>query len=121
MEKLNVRVEKVEDNWIFVKIARKRKPRMMVALEYDDGSIMLQGDNTIFLIDLAKKVDGGYVARYNSRGSTFAHLNKMFGARDVVVPEEFVEDIKHTMYKKGDLIGVMPDGVPVIYGGGKII
>lgn len=121
MEKMNVRVEKFDDNWIFVKIARKRKPRMMVAMEYDGDKIMLQGDGTIFLIDLTKKVDGGYIARYNDRGSYFAYLNKMFGARDVIVPEEFVEDVKRVMYKKGDLMDVMPDGTPIIYGGGTLI
>jgi len=120
---LGVKVVGIDGDWILVKIPRKRKIRRMVALEFDDGdAIILQGDKTILRIDLKKEVEGGYIARYNDKGEYFMYLSPIMGAKDVVVPKEFVEKVKEVMYRKGDLIGIMPSDVGptrVFYGGGK--
>jgi len=120
-----VKVVGIRNGWIYVKIPRKRKLREMIALEFDDGKkIVLQGDKTIFEIDLTKEVDGGYEAIYNDKGSYFVYLSPLMGARQVIVPKEFVEKVKKAMYRKGDLIGVMPSDIgatPIFYGGGKTI
>jgi hypothetical protein len=124
-EVLKAEVVGVDGNWILVKLPRKRKIRRMIALEFDDGdAIMLQGDNTIIKIFLTEESEDGFKAIYNDKGEYFLHLNPIMGAKEVIVPKEFVEKVKEVMFREGDLVGVFQSDIGptrIYYGGGRTI
>jgi len=119
MEELKIEVLDVKGKWVIVKIGRLRKPRELIAFMDDQGRIIAQGDDVIFMVDPVTRE-----AVYNLKGGYFMHLNPLMGAKVARVPQEFVDALKKSLYEKGEVIGYLPEklgGSPIIFGGCKTI
>jgi len=123
-EHLNVKIEKIEDTVfgkrLVIKLPRMRKSRRctVMPVEKKEGGIayILQADKFIMEVDPKTRT-----AIYNTKCEYFPCLNPLLGAKKAKVSKEFIKAVEEVAMKKGDLIGIHPEGSPIYFAGGKEI
>ena len=96
---------------IKAKLGNMRKEQDFICSKTDKGNYLVQSDKSIGMFN----AEGRGVL--NVRGCYFPHLSPALGAKPYEFPTWFVAQVREFYPEVGELIGTLPDGGAVYYGG----